>query len=337
MNEHELIKFLKSRGALTDEVVRVCPIPGGVSADVTLIHTRSGSIVVKQALARLKVADEWCARPDRSANECRALQFVSKFLPSAVPRVLGEDRQRHLLWMEYLGDPFTPWKTQLLQGEVSLSTAERVGQQLALLHSATWNCAVAERQFDTMDDFHALRIEPYLLATGRRHHDLQTWFDEEAARLASTRLALIHGDFSAKNILVGLDRTVILDWEVACFGDPAFDVAFLVNLLYLKSLHLPHARESILAAIAAFGNAYRSSLVAPSVAGYDRRIGQLTLLLMLARIDGKSPAEYLMGEEQEVQRMRVRQFVRRALHDGLTDPRAIDERWRRNLQNEECP
>lgn len=36
-----------------------------------------------------------------------------------------------------------------------------------------------------------------------------------------------HGDFSARNVLVGADRLILIDWDRACRADPARDVAYL--------------------------------------------------------------------------------------------------------------
>jgi aminoglycoside phosphotransferase (APT) family kinase protein len=181
--------------------------------------------------------------------------------------------------------------------------------------------------FDTADDFYALRIEPYLITTGKRHPQLREFFDVEAERLRGTRMAVVHGDYSAKNILVSTNRIVILDWEVAWFGDPAFDPAFLLNLLYLKSLYRRHQFEEYLHLIHVFRRAYTRSLKHFDKA-LEGRICRLTELLMLARIDGKSPVEYLTAEED---RQLVRRFVGAVLQDRVEDFGQLDARWRREV------
>jgi thiamine kinase-like enzyme len=138
---------------------------------------------------------------------------------------------------------------------------------------------------------------------------LQPLFEAEAARLAATHRCLVHGDFSPKNILISRDRLVLLDCEVAWFGDPVFDIAFLLNHLMLKSIHLPLRAAELKAMLAAAWRAYLDELTAQQRQGLEPLTARLMLMLMLARVDGKSPVEYL-GQEQ---RAWVRAFVARKL------------------------
>src|SRR5262249_35175669 len=149
--------------------------------------------------------------------------------------------------------------------------------------------------------FDQLRIEPYLLTTGRRHPQLEDLFRAEAQRLGATRECLVHGDFSPKNILIGVDRLVVLDCEAAWYGDPAFDICFMLTHLFLKALLHAGAADS-LQLIRTFRQEYIR------VAGrttLEDRVPRLLLMLLLARVDGKSPVEYL----EEPQRAFVRDFV----------------------------
>src|SRR5260221_12897888 len=103
--------------------------------------------------------------------------------------------------MEFLGDGFVTWKEQLLAGEFDLKVARAAARLLATLHRVSWDDAVARQQFSTGDNFSALRAHPYLITTGMRNPSLQTYFEIEAKRLLATQIALVHGDFSPKNIM----------------------------------------------------------------------------------------------------------------------------------------
>src|SRR3546814_8703169 len=96
--------------------------------------------------------------------------------------------------------------------------------------------------------FHAIRLEPYLLATARAHPDRAAALESVAAETAATKRALVHGDVSPKNILVGPAGPVLLDAECAWYGDPAFDLAFCLNHLLLKCLWIPAAAPRFLVA-----------------------------------------------------------------------------------------
>ena len=327
MTKAELIDYLLQRQWIQDKRAEILSLAGGVSCEVTLVRTSTRQFVVKRALEKLKVPDSWYCDPRRNLTECKAIQFASRFIPEAVPNILGADAERNLFIMEYFGDDFTLWKSQLLEGVICEATAKEMATLLATLHNATWENREAEQTFETTDDFYSLRIEPYLIMTGRRHPELQEFFDAEADRLASVRTALVHGDFSSKNILLSANRRVLLDWEVAWFGDPAFDPAFLLNLFFLKSLYHPQYLDQYMGLLAAFLKTYAEHLDHFDEE-LESRISRLILMLMLARIDGKSPAEYITEDQQ---RQVVRKFVRELLLDGVDDLQQIELRWRKEM------
>ena len=62
------------------------------------------------------------------------------------------------------------------------------------------------RCFPTGALFEALRLDPYLRATGVRHPALAGRLNALADRTAATRKALVHGDVSPKNIMIGPRR-----------------------------------------------------------------------------------------------------------------------------------
>jgi aminoglycoside phosphotransferase (APT) family kinase protein len=205
--------------------------------------------------------------------------------------------------MEYLGTGFSNWKQQMLAGVCEASTAGQIGSMLGIIHKRSADDAEARDTFATLKDFEQLRIDPYLLATAKKHPELAGLFREEADRLRASRRVLTHGDFSPKNILVSKDRLVLVDCEVAWFGDPAFDVAFGLNHLLLKSVARPHYADQLRSMARSFWTSYQKA--AGSVGGTETEVARLLLMLMLARIDGKSPVEYL----DESQRQHVRKFA----------------------------
>src|SRR5664279_388150 len=109
--------------------------------------------------------------------------------------------------------------------------------------------------FANDDTFEAIRIEPYLRATGRAHPDLASRFDDLAQTTLTTKRALVHGEISPKNILQSADGPVFLDAECAWFGDPAFDLAFCLNHLLLKCRWRPAATDAYLACFDALAEA----------------------------------------------------------------------------------
>jgi aminoglycoside phosphotransferase (APT) family kinase protein len=197
--------------------------------------------------------------------------------------------------------------------------AAQVGHALARIHSATTDTAAL---FPTDSIFHAIRLEPYLLATAGRHPALAARLEALAQRTAQTKVCLVHGDVSPKNILAGPQGPVFLDAECAWYGDPAFDLAFCLNHLLLKCLWVPQARDAFLRCFAALSDAYLKGV---PFEGVEARAATLLPALLLARVDGKSPVEYLTDEEHK---NLVRRTACALLHAPIQTLPQIEARWR---------
>ncbi|MCC6354924.1 MAG: phosphotransferase [Verrucomicrobiae bacterium] len=320
----DIIAKLRESGVLGTGVVARRPLSGGVSCDIWLLEEGASRVVVKQALPKLRVKDDWFADVGRNATEQAYIGYVGRFRPDAVPRILHADPGLGFFAMEFLGDGYENWKAQMLMGRADPETARRAGALLGEIHRRSWGDADLRATFDTTANFHQLRTESYLLTTGRRHPGMRELFEEEAARMEATRLCLAHGDFSPKNILVADERIVLLDCEVAWYGEPAFDAAFLLNHLHLKALHNPPMCGEFLNLAAEALGAYRGALGTDRFGDMDARTARQLLMQMLARIDGKSPVEYLT---QEAKRDAVRAFVGEHLPGGL---------WREGVAGVSC-
>jgi aminoglycoside phosphotransferase (APT) family kinase protein len=135
---------------------------------------------------------------------------------------------------------------------------------------------------------------------------------------------LVHGDFSPKNILQGASGPVILDAECAWFGDPAFDVAFVLNHLLLKGAWRPQWRMRYVEAFASLERAYFAHARWEPAEALAARIAALLPALMLARIDGKSPVEYL---QSEVEKDEVRTFASALVAEPVERPAEVAQRW----------
>src|SRR5580658_8244390 len=233
----DLIEPLRRVGLLkAGEPARITPLTGGVSSDISLVEAGGRRFCVKRALPRLKVSALWEAPIKRNAAEAAYMRAVARWLPRAVPRVLGEDRKAGWFAMDYLApEDHRLWKTRLLAGIVEVDFAAAVGRDLAIIHARSAADPSILAAFANDDTFEAIRIEPYLRATGRAHPALAARFDALAQTTLTTKRALVHGDISPKNILQGPGGgPVFLDAECAWFGDPAFDLAFCLNHLLLK-------------------------------------------------------------------------------------------------------
>lgn len=293
-----LCAFLRDRGlAKPGEPTTWTRLAGGISSDIWRVDLLGRSLCIKCALPQLKVAQRWQVPVERNAYEWAWIGFAAGHCPDAVPTPIASDAEQGIFAMSFL-DPrrYPVWKRRLLDGVVEPQTAARVGTIIARLHAASAGNAEVARRFPTDAIFHAIRLEPYLIATARRHPDLEGALHALAERTATTRRALVHGDVSPKNVLLGPKGPVFLDAECAWYGDPAFDAAFCLNHLLLKCVARPQWSDAFLACYAAFSDAYLDGVTWEPRAQIEGRIASLLPGLLLARIDGKSPVEYITDE-----------------------------------------
>jgi aminoglycoside phosphotransferase (APT) family kinase protein len=306
------------------------PLTGGVSSEIWRVDLPRGSVCVKRALAKLRVEQDWFASVDRWQFEVAWFRVAGSIVPEAVPKILGVDKERHLFAMEFL-DPGSHrlWKTMLRDGHADPIFAGTVGRMVGRIHACTAGRVDIAGAFSSDAIFEAIRIEPYLRATARRHPDLASRFQALAQTTSETRLAVVHGDVSPKNILVGPSGPIFLDAECAWWGDPAFDVAFCLNHLLLKCLWTPRAASSYLACFDSFIQAYLAEVSWEPTSSLEGRTAALLPGLLLARIDGKSPVEYITGERDK---NRVRQVARSLLAVPPLRLGAIRDAWSREFE-----
>ena len=297
---------LRAMGLLAPgAVAHGVPLSGGVSSDIWRVVLPDGrDVCVKRALAKLKVAADWRAPVVRNRYEARWLARARQAAPDAVPELLGQHEATGTLAMQWLPpEDYPVWKARLRDGEADAGFAAEVGRRLSRIQSRMAERPELASDFPTDSLFYAIRLEPYLVATAAAHPDLAPQLKALVARTAATKRTLVHGDVSPKNILVGPEGPVFLDAECAWWGDPAFDLAFCLNHLLLKCLWNPAAAQGFLTCFDALAAAYLVGVGWEAPAVVESRAASLLPGLFLARVDGKSPVEYLT-EEKDKDRVR---------------------------------
>ena len=277
--------------AAAGEALSLTPLAGGVSSDIYLAQTAGRRFVVKRALQKLKVRAHWEAPLSRNAAEAAWMRAVAGWRPRAAPTVLGEDSELGLFAMTYLPPDDNPvWKAELMAGRSDEAFAASVGGDLAFVHARSAATDGLATRFAHAETFVAIRIEPYLLATARAHPALAADLEAIAQTTLANNKALMHGDVSPKNILHSPQGPVFLDAECACWGDPAFDLAFCLNHLLLKGARRGASRAAYRPAFAALLDAYLAGVDWEERGGLAARVARLLPALFLARVDGKSPS-----------------------------------------------
>lgn len=282
-------------------------LTGGVASDIAVVDLGDRRICAKFALEKLRVAEDWRAPTHRNRAEYAWLEAAGRIAPASAPRLYGRSEALGGFAMEFISGPDTYlWKEALLAEAPDRGEVRAVARLLGAIHAASAQPGFDAAPFRNSEDFHALRLEPYLVFTAGRHPDLGADLTALARGLHASRAALVHGDASPKNILFRSGAPVLLDAECATMGDPCFDVAFCLNHLILKAVHLPASRSRLFEAPASFWADYGPFVGWEPRAGFQARLAALLPALMLARVDGKSPVEYL----DETARARVRDVAR---------------------------
>jgi 5-methylthioribose kinase len=288
----DLATILLDSGQVTARA-RMCRLTGGVSSDVLAVADGSDSWVAKSPLGRMAVAEYWPADPSRSAREAAALRLLDGRLgPVRVPRLRFEAPAERVIGMEMMSGE--PWKALLLRGEVEPDVAAALGRAMSRLHALTAEGALAGGE----ELFEQLRVDPYYRTTARRVPTLAAALGALISASAAAGRVLVHGDFNPKNVLVGDGPPVLVDWEIAHAGDPAFDLGMLSAHLLLKACRRSAAIGPYGAALAALWDAYDG----PADGGLARRHAGA---IMAARLHGKSPVDYLHAPEERAAAMDV--------------------------------
>ena len=317
-NIPELVEYLRVRGRIEPGEVPECRLlAGGVSNRTVLVARPNGEKwVLKQALEKLRVADDWFSSPDRILREAAGMAALQRITPSgSIPRLLFTDSDHYLLAMECVPEPHENWKTLLLAGHVETSHYEQFANLLASIHRGGIAPEFRE-MFGDRSFFESLRMEPYYLASAARVPPARVFLEQLVEETRARRITLVHGDYSPKNILIHADRLILLDHEVIHFGDPAFDIGFSMAVLLSGAHHLKYARTALAAGAERYWKVYSGSGgLAEEGASIRHSIGCL-----LARVAGRSPLEYLDEEERRRQQIAVLSVI---AHPPRTMPELI--------------
>jgi 5-methylthioribose kinase len=327
----EFVRALNELGLSNASSLKGSPLTGGVSSDIWRIDTEKGSVCAKRALSKLRVNADWYAPVERNLFEARWLQIAHQISSAFAPELLGQHPELGVLVMQYLDpDHYRVWKQELRAGHADSQTAKAMGQVLSKIHSyAAKNSRLASK-FPTDKIFFEIRLAPYLLATAERHPKLAHALEELVVQTQANAKTLVHGDVSPKNILLGPQGPLLLDAECATWSDPAFDLAFCLNHLLLKCLWTPASSSDFLHCFEVLAKSYLTSVDWELPSDLEARAARLLPGLLLARVDGKSPVEYVTQEHQ-------REHVRRVASTLLLKPASllqeIAHAWAKELKS----
>lgn len=274
---------------------------GGISSTVALAKQGETLLIVKQALETLKVAELWNCNPGRILVEKNALEIYGKLVPDCVPGLVYYDDENYIMVREAVSEDWCMWKTQLLEGIFDYEVAKKAVMALVTVHNATAGDLGVKELFKDNQYFYELRISPYIEQVVKKYPRLKEKADKVIHMLMNEHIALIHGDYSPKNILVDHSQICILDLEVAYYGHPSFDLAFFSNHFFLKAFKNPQWTGQYLDMLDYMTEIYFQNVTCCNGTVLEKQTIQVLAFLLLARIDGKSKIEYLTEENQKNQ------------------------------------
>lgn len=309
-----VLDYLRAAGRIPPTgAARAALLAGGVSNVVLRVSTpHAPDFVLKQSREKLRTRADWRSRLDRIWREVAVLRVLERLLPAgAVPRVLFEDRPNFLFAMSAVDASHVVWKDALLRGEVDLTLADRLGEYLARIHAGTFADPAVHTELGDVTVFDELRIDPYYRHIAAVHPDLAEPVHSLIDAMLAARLCLVLADFSPKNILLTPGHVTLVDFETGHFGDPGFDLGFFVTHLALKAIRRGPDGGEMLELARRFLRSYRAHAAWPADTAdrLEARSVQHWAACLLARVDGKSPVEYLDSTQQD----RVRRLARELL------------------------
>ena len=301
----DLIEPLRRMGLLNvGESARFTPLTGGVSSDISLVETGDRRFCVKRALPQ---AQGRRALGSADRTQCSARRpgcALSRAGCRTLFRASSARMQKRAVRDGLSRRPRTIrcGRRELLAGRVDVDFAAAVGRDLAIIHARSAADPTIPAAFANDDTFEAIRIEPYLRATGRAHPDLAARFDALALTTLDDEARAGPWRRQPEEHPCGPDGPVFLDAECAWFGDPAFDLAFCLNHLLLKGAREGVDRTRYLAAFSALADAYLAGVDWENRDRDRSARGGAAAGAVPRRVDGKSPVEYLTRESERAAR-----------------------------------
>jgi 5-methylthioribose kinase len=311
----QALAYLRETGLVAHDeepVLRV--LKGGVSNRTLLVEPRNNAaFVLKQALPKLRVPIDWFSDPMRIHREALGLRVLKEITPlGSITPLLFEDTNRHIIAMVAVPYPHRNWKEQLFAEGPSEEYVLQFAAILGAIHRESAHRRQTLGSFEDRSWFESLRLEPYYQFSATQVKEAAGFLNVLVDETRRTKLALVHGDYSPKNILIHDHRMVLIDHEVIHLGDPAFDVGFSLTHLLSKALHCLERRRAFLDAAHHYTKRYLEIVRNSRFdVGFESRSCRHTLGCLLARVVGRSTLEYLTLAERQRQKRAVLKLISR--------------------------
>jgi len=277
-----------------EKIIDFKKLEGGVSSEVYKVKTKKNFYCLKRSLSKLLVKKEWFADTKRLKYEYHWLVHCKKIIPRSIPKIFQFNSKNDFLILEYLDEKkYNTLKSELLKKIINLKVIKKISKDIYKIHNESSNSKTKKKFDNNFKNFYDLRLDAYFNEVGRVHPNLKIKIKNIIKSYKKNSSTLVHGDFSPKNILVYKNNVKYIDAETCNYGDPVFDVVFFLNHLLIKSIHIPQIKNKILEAYKIFFDTYIKLIKKKQREGFINRYLEMMPIMLLARVDGKSPVEYI--------------------------------------------
>ena len=280
-----------------EKIIQYKKLTGGVSSEVYHVKTNKNNYCIKRSLKRLLVKKKWIANTNRIKFEYLWLKHCQNILKRNIPNTYEFNNKKKYIVMEYLKtSEYKTLKQLYFKKIININTIRLISKHLYKIHSSSSNYKTKKIFEGNYKNFYDLRLDPYFNEVGRVYPKYKEYIKKINENYIKNSSTLVHGDFSPKNILVDKNKIIYLDAECCNFGDPVFDLVFFTNHLLIKSIFLRDKSQEFIKLYLSFYKEYLSNLSTKNFNSYIDRIIKMTPIMLLSRIDGKSPVEYIDRE-----------------------------------------
>tara|TARA_Y100001970_G_scaffold47270_1_gene59742 strand:+ start:167 stop:1138 length:972 start_codon:yes stop_codon:yes gene_type:complete len=277
-----------------EKIIQYKKLTGGVSSEVYHVKTNKNNYCIKRSLKRLLVKKKWIANTNRIKFEYLWLKHCQNILKRNIPNTYEFNNKKKYIVMEYLKtSEYKTLKQLYFNKIININTIRSISKHLYKIHSNSNNYKTKKTFEGNYKNFYDLRLDPYFNEVGRVYPKYKGYIKKINENYIKHSNTLVHGDFSPKNILVGKNKIIYLDAECCNFGDPVFDLVFFTNHLLIKSIFFKDKSQEFIKLYISFYKEYLSNLSTKNFNSYIDRIIKMTPIMLLSRVDGKSPVEYI--------------------------------------------
>ena len=323
--------FVEQTGlARSGDAATWTPLTGGVSSDIWRVDLPGRSICIKCALPQLKVAQA-VARAGRAQRVRMGVDQLRREALSGQRADAARERRR----ARHFRDELSRTCRATRCGSACCSTASRMlpsRRAVGVDHRAA-ACGKRRRRRDCerlrapMRSFTRSASSRTCSRRPRGIPRSPRALRSLAERTATTRIALVHGDVSPKNILLGPRGPGHPRRGMRVVRRPGVRRGVLPQPFPAEMRRQAGGRETATCAATPRSptRIWPASTWEPRAA-IEARIASLLPALTLARIDGKSPVEYLTDERD---RQRVRRAAAALIADNPQRLADVSSQWRR--------